>query len=648
MNTLQQFFYVIFSLLLSNLSFASGGGIIGTGGSFVTLPNGNIVLEDFIKQFEEDDFPGNRESFNIKDDYPQIYSEVLSLEKILSNRSARKIQFLNKEDPNLGFNFYQTDHVNCQNEKEPLPNSGTKELVGCSYIYKKFDSKTFQTHYFNVIELKTDLLDSPHITLRQKALLIMHEIFHHLFAKSKLISDIPDPHMLIFPLISNLNTVYNVALKQRQLYNETQELYQLSSDELKASQTFQRALARLVNSILKSKYKEKAVFERKKITAEVYPFGGGVLDIYINPHKKFNFNDSIAAGDIQSYIAIDSALTNGIVVSKLLNDSYVPTYTNDIGQGRDQDLYQYAAVINLTMINSYIELSGDKNKDCSYNPLNFYCFNFIYNTSVINSEIVYDNQLHKKHIGYYLNSYMYLASSQIRSSLIKNSSLINWSVNNSKVLNSYLTGSGKNQLAESDINNSSIQTKDAVLNQIQIQKSWIARGNEDFYYDQLSRILGTNITLENTLLERVNISGNDARIQDSSFYDLSLKMQENSSLYNVNFKLTRDGFSNKKETCGFFAFSSCNEQPKVFLQKEINISDINITMDANAYYSHDNALVFNTSLSFNPLQNYYINNMTAPGWLSGTKVWTPDLSSIESFEQDFFSFGNSMEEYREK
>jgi hypothetical protein len=243
---------------------------------------------------------------------------------------------------------------------------------------------------------------------------------------------------------------------------------------------------------------------------------------------------------------------------------------------------------------------------------------------------------------------MYLASSQIRSSLIKNSSLINWSVNNSKVLNSYLTGSGKNQLAESDINNSSIQTKDAVLNQIQIQKSWIARGNEDFYYDQLSRILGTNITLENTLLERVNISGNDARIQDSSFYDLSLKMQENSSLYNVNFKLTRDGFSNKKETCGFFAFSSCNEQPKVFLQKEINISDINITMDANAYYSHDNALVFNTSLSFNPLQNYYINNMTAPGWLSGTKVWTPDLSSIESFEQDFFSFGNSMEEYREK
>ncbi len=156
MNTLQQFFYVIFSLLLSNLSFASGGGIIGTGGSFVTLPNGNIVLEDFIKQFEEDDFPGNRESFNIKDDYPQIYSEVLSLEKILSNRSARKIQFLNKEDPNLGFNFYQTDHVNCQNEKEPLPNSGTKELVGCSYIYKKFDSKTFQTHYFNVIELKTD------------------------------------------------------------------------------------------------------------------------------------------------------------------------------------------------------------------------------------------------------------------------------------------------------------------------------------------------------------------------------------------------------------------------------------------------------------------------------------------------------------
>ncbi len=61
-----------------------------------------------------------------------------------------------------------------------------------------------------------------------------------------------------------------------------------------------------------------------------------------------------------------------------------------------------------------------------------------------------------------------------------------------------------------------------------------------------------------------------------------------------------------------------------------------------------NALVFNTSLSFNPLQNYYINNMTAPGWLSGTKVWTPDLSSIESFEQDFFSFGNSMEEYREK
>jgi len=509
--------------------------------------------------------------------------------------------------------------------------------------------------------------------------LVMHEILHHLYAKSNLSSEIPDSHMLIFPLIANLSKVYDASLMQQKLYNSNKELYNISPEELEASQVLQRALAKVVNSVLEIKYQKPENFVRHKITSFVYPLGGGVIDVQINKDTDYNPNDAISSGDKKSYISMGSAVTNGLIARHdtcyIRHD--VPYYCRPkLIEILDKTIFDYAGIINLTAINSYIELNGKAKAEVYHNEgkehLKRSYFHsrhrspsLLYNTKVVNSEIVLDEMTNDVLYDVLLvssnivdssitNKFKYptdrghspayeadieIKHSNINSSTIKKSSLNGWNIYKSKVTDSRLTG-----------NNSSATATTLTGYNVHATHSEFTRLNTSKNFKDRSlapKIWGDFLKITDTSLERVNLTGNNNEIKGSFLKHVKLRGLDSSRIKNSN--ISNDWLRYDGDDC-YSHESGCDKflLPKISIMPEVEISNFNLKFLAGTYHSHDNAFMFKKSLRFDPFKKYVATNMTTPGWLSALKVYTPDLSSIESFEHGFFSFDNRVENYDAK
>ena len=202
-----QLLFIILLSLSFNL-FAVGGGVIGDAGTIVTMPDGTQVPGDFVATFTDDRLPDHLEEINIKDDYPEVYEEFKKLGAFLNNRTVDQGSELFKKvfrDSNLSpFKIVKTSKISCTESNQ----SG--EIVSCAYVFKAFNEVHFGHDKLGVIELKKEMLDSETVTAKLKALLVIHEILHHILNTEKAHKEYKDLHIIISPLITLLR--YLIAM----------------------------------------------------------------------------------------------------------------------------------------------------------------------------------------------------------------------------------------------------------------------------------------------------------------------------------------------------------------------------------------------------------------------------------------------------